>query len=106
MLNNYQYFLVLARSTSISQAAEELNAETYTWVKLKTLHVGFETIFWFDGSWECDFNLKDFHILDDGMDVDPNWYDLWVSARYEDGTLYVDRLALRRIAPPSDGKKK
>ena len=40
------------------------------------------------------------------MDVDPNWYDLWVSARYEDGTLYVDRLALRRIAPPSDGKKK
>lgn len=25
MLNNYQYFLVLARSTSISQAAEELN---------------------------------------------------------------------------------
>jgi hypothetical protein len=69
-------------------------------VKLKTLHVGFETIFWFDGSWECDFNLKDFHILDDGMDVDPNWYDLWVSARYEDGTLYVDRLALRRIQPP------
>ena len=51
-------------------------------------------------------NLKDFHILDDGMDVDPNWYDLWVSARYEDGALYVDRLALRRIAPPSDGKKK
>ena len=90
----------------VVKAAEELSAETYTWVKLKTLHVGFETIFWFDGSWDCDFNLKDFHILDDGMDVDPNWYDLWVSARYENGTLYVDRLALRRIAPPSEGRKK
>jgi hypothetical protein len=34
------------------------------------------------------------------MEVDPNWYELWVSARYEDDTLYVDRTVLKRIAPP------
>ena len=85
----------------IIKASEELSAEKYTWVKLKTVHVGLETIFWFPGSWSNDFNFKDFHILDDGMEVDPNWYDLWVSARYEDGTLYVDRVVLRRVAPPT-----
>jgi hypothetical protein len=85
----------------VVKADEELAADKYTWVKLNQVHVGLETIFWFDGSWECDFNLKDFHILDDGMEVDPNWYDLWVSARYGEDTLYIDRLALRRIAPPT-----
>lgn len=84
----------------IIKASEELCAEKYTWVKLKSVHIGLETIFWFPGSWSNDFNFKDFHILDDGMEVDPNWYDLWVSARYEDGTLYVDRVVLRRIDPP------
>lgn len=83
----------------IIKANEELCAEKYTWVKLKTFHLGLETIFWYPGSWSNDFNLKEFHILDDGMDVDPNWYELWVSARYEDDTFYIDRLALRRIAP-------
>jgi hypothetical protein len=82
------------------KASEELCSEKYSWVKLKTVHVGLETIFWFPGSWANDFNFKDFHILCDGMEVDPNWYELWVSARYEDGTLYVDRTVLKRIAPP------
>ena len=81
-------------------SADELKSDSYTWIRLSKVHVGLETIFWFDGSWACDFSLKNFHILDDGMEVDPNWYDLWVSARYEDGTLYIDRLALRRTAPP------
>ncbi|MBR1922046.1 MAG: DUF4838 domain-containing protein [Kiritimatiellae bacterium] len=79
---------------------EELSADKYTWVKLKTFHLGLETIFWFDGSWANDFNFKDHHILADGMDVDPNWYELWISARYADGAIYIDRLVLRRIAPP------
>ena len=78
----------------------EVSAEKYAWIRMGQCHIGRNSIFWFPGSWRCDFVLKDFHILDDGLDVDPNWYDLWASARYEDGTIWIDRLTFRRIKPP------
>ena len=78
----------------------EISAEKYAWVKMGQCRIGRNSIFWFPGSWANDFVLKDFHILDDGLAVDPNWYDLWASARYEDGKIWIDRLTFRRIKPP------
>ena len=79
--------------------AADLRQGSYAWVKLGKCHIGRDSIFWFPGSWRSDFELKNFHILADGVDVDPNWYELWVSAREGDGVFLVDRLVLRRVKP-------
>ena len=70
---------------------------SYAWVKLGPAYVGRNTSFWFPGSWQSSFQLKSFHILEDGLAVDPNHYEVWASARLEDGKFFVDRLALRRM---------
>ena len=43
--------------------------------------------------------LKDIHLLSDGLETDPNWYELWASAREGDGVFLIDRLAFRRVKP-------
>ena len=54
------------------------------------------------------FRMPHLYIECDGLPVDPNWYEFWVSCRREGDTLFYDRLALRRVKPPkggADGKK-
>ena len=50
------------------------------------------------------FELQDFYINCDGLDENPNCYDVWISVKFggkpteDEGTgLFVDRLALRRV---------
>ena len=71
---------------------------SYAWVKLGPAYIGRNSIFWFPGSWQSSFGLKSQHILEDGLPVDPNHYEVWASARLEDGKFFIDRLAFRRVA--------
>jgi hypothetical protein len=84
--------------------AEDVRSGVYSWVKLGRCYIGRDSLFWFPWSWRSFFALKDYHLLADGMDVDPNWYELWVSAREGDGGFLIDRLALRRVKP-SDNRQ-
>jgi hypothetical protein len=84
--------------------AEDVRSGVYSWVKLGRCYIGRDSLFWFPWSWRSFFALKDYHLLADGMDVDPNWYELWVSARDGDGGFLIDRLALRRVKP-SDNRQ-
>ena len=86
-------------SVSFKIKAEDLRPGAYSWVKLGKCHLGRDSIFWFPGSWRSSFLLKDFHVLADGMDVDPNWYELWASAREAEGKFLIDRLVFRRVKP-------
>ena len=47
------------------------------------------------------FRMPHLYIECDGLPVDPNWYEFWVSCRQDGDTLYFDRLALRRVPPPT-----
>lgn len=86
--------------------------EKYRWVKLGRMHIGRNTKFWLHGSWKSGRDLFHWHILADGAAEDPNWYEMWISVKFE-GPVYhpgskkknrvlVDRFALRRIAPPKN----
>ena len=86
-------------SFSFKIEAEDLRPGAYSWVKLGKCHIGRDSLFWFPGSWRSSFQLKDFHVLADGMDVDPNWYELWASAREAGDRFMVDRLVFRRVKP-------
>lgn len=79
--------------------AEMLKPNAYSWVKLGKCHVGKDSLFWFPGSWYRSFMLKDFYILADGLPEDPNWYEVWASAREGDKLFLIDRLILRRVKP-------
>lgn len=46
------------------------------------------------------FPLTHLYIECDGLPVNPNWYEFWVSCRQDGEYLYFDRLALRRVSPP------
>ena len=72
---------------------------SYAWVKLGPAYIGRNTNFWFPGSWQSGFQLKSQHILEDGLAVDPNHYEVWASARLEGGKFFIDRLAFRRVKP-------
>lgn len=72
----------------------------YRWIRLGDCHIGRDSIFWFPGSWFGTFRLKDFHVLADGLETDPNWHEAWVSVKRTSGEVMIDRLAFRRIAPP------
>ena len=79
--------------------AADLTPGEYRWVKLGRCHVGRSSYFWFPGSWRSSFALQDCHMLADGMAVDPNWYEIWASAREGEGVFLIDRLLLRRVKP-------
>ncbi len=87
--------------------------EKYHWYKLGPGCVGSGSLFAMPGDWHMTFRFADWYIQKDGLPVDPNWYDVYLSAKFT-GPAYVpgstkpngiwfDRLLLRRIAPP--GKK-
>lgn len=82
------------RSYSVDGLKE---GDGYRWLKLGETYVGRSSYFWFPGNWASNVSFVGRHILADGLAVDPNHYDFWVSARYEKGTLYVDRVVLRRL---------
>jgi hypothetical protein len=90
--------------------AEMLPADgKYHWVKLGKIHIGRDSIFWFPGSWRVWETLRDHYTLADGQEVDPNWFEMWVSMAV-DGPVFIpgstapkaiklDRYMLRRVAP-------
>ena len=81
--------------------------EGYRWVRLGRVHVGSRTFFWFPGSWQSSVKLGAYHILADGLAVDPNWYEMWISVRVEGPAfasgssgkdrMLIDRMVLRRL---------
>ena len=83
----------------------------YCWQRLGVAHIGSQTGFWFPSSWQNRIELKAYYILADGLPVDPNWYEVWISAKFEGPAAFhgstrkdllaVDRLAFRRVPPPS-----
>lgn len=58
------------------------------------------------------FALGSRYIECDGLKVDPNWYEFWLSVKYTGDAfdpdpkkgLFIDRLLLRRVSPPVTGK--
>ncbi len=72
----------------------------YHWVKLGVAKVGPNTGFWYPGSWLNSFSLRPWYILADGLPVNPNWYEWWVSVKATEGEVSIDRLALKRVPPP------
>ena len=87
-------------SFPFSITASDLTPGRYSWVKLGKCRMGSDSLFWFSKAWRGYFQLKDdFYILSDGLETDPNWYELWASAREGDGMFLVDRLAFRRVEP-------
>ena len=82
----------------------------YSWQKLGVAHLGSHTGFWFPSSWLNRIELRAYYILADGLPVDPNWYEVWVSVKIEGPTAFpgssrkdllaLDRMALRRVQPP------
>ena len=55
------------------------------------------------------FSLSQLYVECDGLPVDPNWYEFWLSVKYNGDAmsedlktgLFVDRLLLRRVVPSS-----
>lgn len=84
----------------------------YHWVKLGRIYLGRATRIWFPAAGYRDFPLSANHIYADGLAVDPNWYEAWasfcvdgpvfVSGSSAQNTIRLDRVALRRIAPPEE----
>ena len=85
--------------------------EKYHWVRLGKGWVGPQGMFWIPGDWHMSFRFGDWYILRDGLAVDPNWYDVYLSVKftgpaYRPGSknpngIWIDRLLLRRCAPPN-----
>ncbi|HNX03947.1 MAG TPA: DUF4838 domain-containing protein [Opitutales bacterium] len=90
--------------------AEGMTEGKYCWQRLGIAHFGNMTGFWFPSSWLNRIELRSYYILADGLTVDPNWYEAWVSVRLEGPAAFpgsekknlmaVDRLAFRRVKPP------
>lgn len=86
--------------------------EKYHWIHLGKARVGPETILWLPYDWSGAFHLWDYFRFCDGAKEDLNWYDVWISCKFQ-GPAYVkgsvrpngfyyDRLILKNI-PASDG---
>lgn len=83
----------------------------YHWVKCGTGRVGSNSVFYIPGDWHMIYALDDYYITSDGMAVDPNWYDVWISIKvtgpkYAPGStdkngIWTDRLVLRRVKKPA-----
>lgn len=76
------------------------------WYRLGEAYLGRGARFFVDPIGICylSFELQDCFITCDGAEFDPNYYEVWLSARYagapaedSDSGLFVDRLVLRRI---------
>jgi len=80
--------------------------EKYHWYKLGDARIGRIGNFWFPRDWKINAWLRDYYTQCDGLAVDPNWYEVWVSFKVQgplnisgsvkpDG-LFLDRLVFRR----------
>lgn len=68
----------------------------YRWYKLGKFSINRFSNFWVTPAGCAYFQLGTFYRHADGVGVeDPNNYDVWLSARFDDA-LYIDRLLLRR----------
>ena len=86
--------------------------EKYHWIRLGKGWVGPEGLFWIPGDWHMSFRFGDWYILRDGLAVDPNWYDVYLSVKFtgpvyvpgsqKPNGIWIDRLLLRRCTPPDD----
>ena len=75
------------------------------WYKIATDRLG--RVGWvglpYIGDNSVAFKVHQFYSECDGMEIDPNWYDMWVSAKFggdvhdKEKTLVIDRLILRRV---------
>ena len=82
--------------------------EKYHWHKLGDVRIGRTGNFWMPRDWLVNVWLRDYYMMCDGMSIDPNWYELWVSIKVQGPTnvkgsskpdgLYLDRLVFRRKA--------
>lgn len=82
-------------------------SEKYHWIRLGRCYVGPNGLFWMPGDWTLGFRLGDFYRNPEGLAVNPNWYDLYISLKvtgpaYVPGStkengLWVDRIVLRNI---------
>ena len=89
--------------------------EKYHWIRLGKGWIGSEGLFWIPGDWHMSFRFGDWYIQRDGLAVDPNWYDVYLSVKftgpaYVPGStrpngIWIDRLVLRRTAPPGGGEE-
>ena len=95
----------------IRAEAADWSDEKYHWVKLGKGCVGSQGVFWMPGDWHMTFRFGDWYIQKDGLPVDPNWYDVYLSVKftgpaYNPGSkspngIWMGRLMLRRTAPPA-----
>ena len=84
--------------------------EKYHWVKLGVARVGSNAFFWAMFDWNQNWHLQDYYINCDGLPVDPNWYEFWVSIKYcgsayvfgstKPNAVWIDRVLLHRVPPP------
>jgi len=84
--------------------------EKYHWVKLGVARIGSNAFFWAPFDWNQNWYLQDYYINCDGLPVDPNWYEFWVSIKYcgpayvpgstKPNAMWIDRLLLRRVPSP------
>ena len=73
----------------------------YHWTKVGIGNIARNSYIGFPYLNPIKFNLPHLYIECDGLPVNPNWYEYWVSCRIDgEGAFYVDRLAMRRVPPP------
>jgi len=61
--------------------------EKYHWRKLGSVEVRGDSIIW-ALDWQVGFSLKDFYTAADGLEENPNVYELWISMKFQ-GPGYV-----------------
>lgn len=80
----------------------------YHWYRLGVARLGRDSVFWVPSDWGISFRgLNEYYIECDGLKKDPNWYELWLSVKYntKPNGLWVDRMILRHVDPPAGGEK-
>ena len=88
-------------------AAMAMADENYHWIKLGRCYVGPNGLFWMPGDWTMSFRLGDFYCNPEGLSINPNWYDIYLSLKltgpaYVSGStkpngIWVDRLVLHVV---------
>ena len=77
----------------------------YHWLKVGTGSLARNSYIGFPYLNPVQFPLQQLYIECDGMPVNPNWYEFWVSCRQDGDMMYFDRLALKRVPPPASKNK-
>ena len=73
----------------------------FHWHRVGRARIGRNSQFCFPSDWELKFPLSALYAECDGLAVDPNWYEFWLSLRTDGSTYFAaDRLILRRVHKP------